>query len=150
MSFFYIVSLHSDPLLVSFNDRLHLFFCTAFFLGYPTCTIFMVPQVIMRYGMCGSIADVRDYHHLYSRDLLVFPEQGIHPLVVLFYALCWWVAKLTFVHYTCLSRSKVFYLLVYLFLIHSAYSIIHHHLAIDFCRLDSLWPLKTHHCSLML
>lgn len=83
MSLFGIIPIHDDAFLVSFNEILHHFrkdFFFACFFGDSSCTKFTVPQIIMQYGLCASIADLRDW-----RNSSVFQDNQVtDPLDVFF------------------------------------------------------------------
>lgn len=74
MSLFGIIPIHDDAFLVSFNEILH------HFRKDSSCTKFTVPQIIMQYGLCASIADLRDW-----RNSSVFQDNQVtDPLDVFF------------------------------------------------------------------
>ena len=52
-------------------------------LGNPPCAEFPLSQIIMQYGICGSIADIQMCSHFRHRYPSVFSNHGICPVDVL-------------------------------------------------------------------
>ena len=57
-------------------------------LGNPPCADFPVSQIIMQYGICGSIADIQMCSHFRNRYPSVFSNHGICPVDVVLCARC--------------------------------------------------------------
>ena len=51
-------------------------------LGNTPCAEFPVSQIIMQYGICGSIADIQMFTHFRHHYPSVFSNHGIYPVNV--------------------------------------------------------------------
>jgi hypothetical protein len=138
MLLFDIVPLHYDALLVSFDELLQPFEKEAFrLLTKPH--LHHLLDVTMRAELLYVLTWV-----------IVFSDQGIHPLDVLVRVCCRWVTRSALIPYTYSSLLKMFYPFVDLSLMHGACSILCQHRAMDFHRFNPLCLQKTHYGVLFL
>lgn len=106
-----IVPLHSDALLVSFNERLHPFRKeTLWFFTKPClqCLLVRAPNEHKFYVTSSHHALQLVQTHSWCPRLplfvimgFIFPDQGIHPMAMFFHERCWWVTRSAFICYTC-------------------------------------------------
>ena len=117
-------------------------------LGNPPCADFPVSQIIMQYGICGSITDIQMCSHFKHCYPSVFSNHGIRPVNVVLYAWCWWPTRTTFISNMCSTRFKPFHPLIDLSLTHGALSILSQHTMVNFDRFHSFCPKKPHYTTL--
>jgi len=114
-------------------------------LGNPPCAEFPVSQIIMQYGICGSIADIQMCSHFRHRYTSVFSNRGVCPVDVVLCARCWWLTRTTFISNTCSTWFKPFHPLINLSLTHGALSRLSQHTMVNFHRFHSFCPKKPHY-----
>lgn len=124
---------------INFSSWLQSHVCTAYLFGKWTHTNIMVYQLVMHYGVCGSIADFHDCCHMIHCSFL------IRALILwMRSSMCdvdGWPDRLSSITFV-LPVFKAFYPHIHHLLIQYAWSILCQCSGMDFPMPDSLWLQK--------